>query len=173
MELTRRSLLPIYQGIGVDDESVQEGRQALMSYFQAKGLFDVTVDAELKSDDRGSSVIYKISKGKKHKVQEVSIAGNTQLSASDLTPHIAVEKSHLFSSGKFSDRLLRTSAKNLKAVYQSEGFSSVQVVPAVTNRGGNIVVTFRVTEGPRDMVNSLKIEGADTFPEAQFAPGKV
>lgn len=168
---TRKSLLPIYQGIGVDDESVQEGRQALMSYYQAKGLFDVTVDAELKSDHQGSSVIYRISKGKKHKVKEVSISGNSQLPTSDLTSHVAVQKSHLLSSGKFSDRLVRTSVKNLKAVYQSEGFSSVQVVPAVTNRGEDVVVTFRVTEGPRDMVNSLKIDGADSFPESQFAPG--
>jgi outer membrane protein assembly factor BamA len=168
---TRKSLLPIYQGIGVDDESVQEGRQALMSYYQAKGLFDVTVDAELKSDNKGSNVIYKISKGKKHKVQEVSISGNSHLPTSDLASHLAVEKSHLFSSGKFSDRLVRTSAKNLKAVYQSEGFGSVQVQPAVTNRGEDIVVTFRVTEGPRDTVNSLKIEGADTVPESELAPG--
>jgi len=168
---TRKSLLPIYQGIGVDDESVQEGRQALISFYQAKGLFDVTVDAELTSDSQGSRVTYKISKGKKHKVAQVSIAGNSQLPASDLIPHLSVQKSHLFSSGKFSDRLVRTSAQNLKAVYQSEGFSSIQVAPAVTNRGGNIVVTFRVIEGPRDIVNSFKIEGADTFPESQFAPG--
>ncbi len=168
---TRKSLLPIYQGIGVDEESVQEGRQALISYYQARGLFDVSVDAELNSGNQGRSVTYKISKGKKHKVKQVSISGNTHLPASDLTPHIAVQKSHWFSSGKFSDRLVRLSANNLKAVYQSEGFSSVQVVPSVTNRGGDIEVIFRVTEGPRDVVNSLKIEGAGTFPEAQFAPG--
>jgi hypothetical protein len=33
---TRKSLLPVYQGIGVDEESVEEGRQALMSYFKPR-----------------------------------------------------------------------------------------------------------------------------------------
>jgi outer membrane protein assembly factor BamA len=33
---TRKSLLPFYQGIDVDDESVEEGRLALASYFQSK-----------------------------------------------------------------------------------------------------------------------------------------
>jgi outer membrane protein assembly factor BamA len=47
---TRKSLLPIYQGVGVDDESVQEGRQALESYYQGKGFFDVKVDAQLKNE---------------------------------------------------------------------------------------------------------------------------
>jgi outer membrane protein assembly factor BamA len=31
-------------------------------------------------------------------------------------------------------------------------------------------VSFNVAEGPRDIVSNLRIEGADTLPEAQFAP---
>ena len=47
----------------------------------------------------------------------------------------------------------------------------MQVASSVINHGGDIQISFRVTEGPRDVVNSLTIEGADTFPQAQFAPG--
>ena len=85
-------------------------------------------------------------------------------------PHIAVQKKHLFSHGQFSDQLVRTSINNLKAVYQSQGFSSVQVTSSVVNHGGNIQVAFHITEGPRDIVNALSIEGAHTFPQSQFAP---
>ena len=88
----------------------------------------------------------------------------------DLTSHLTVEKAHFFSPGKFSDSLVRSSVKNLAAVYQSEGYSSVQVVPKVVNGGGNIQVSFQVIEGPRDIVSSLTIEGADTFPQSSFAP---
>jgi len=77
----------------------------------------------------------------------------------------------LFSPGDFSDRLVRTSVQNLTAVYKSEGFSSVHVSSKVLNRGGNIKVQFEVVEGPRDVVKSITIEGADTFPESKFAPG--
>ncbi len=31
-------------------------------------------------------------------------------------------------------------------------------------------VAFHVTEGPRDIVSSLTIDGARTFPQSQFAP---
>jgi len=168
---TRKSLLPFYQGVSVDDESVEEGRQALMSYFQAKGFFDVKVDAQLKTANTGKSIDYQISKEKKHKVSEVKVSGNSQLSSSDLTPHLTVEKSHLFSPGKFSERLVKSSVNNLIAVYRSEGFSSVQVTSKVMNTGGDVQVSFHVTEGPRDIVSSIKIDGADTFPEADFAPG--
>ncbi len=168
---TKKSLLPAYQGIGVDEETMQEGKQALVSYFQGKGYFDVKVDSQLKTEKAGETVIYQIAKEKKHKVTDVQLSGNTHLPASDLTPHISVQKKHLFSSGKFSNQLIRSSVNNLTAVYQSEGFSSAQVAPIVVNNGGDIQVSFRVTEGPRDIVSSLTVEGADTFPQAQFAPG--
>ncbi len=168
---TRRALLPVYQGVGVDEESVEEGRQALISHFQAKGYFDAKVDAQLKTEPSGNTVLYQITKQKKHKVASVVLSGNSKLPASELTPHLPVTKGHLFSPGNFSQQLLRSSVNNLKAVYQSEGFSSVQVASSVTNRGGDIHVQFRVAEGPRDVVNSLKIQGNDTLPAAQFAPG--
>jgi outer membrane protein insertion porin family len=167
---TRKSLLPEYQGIGVDDESVQEGQQALISHFQAKGNFDVKVDSELTKSGAGDTVTYRITRGKKHKVTDVQLTGNTHLPASRLAPQIAVKRKHFLSAGKYSDALVRSSVKNLKGVYESEGFSSVDVASSVINHGEDIQVNFRVTEGPRDIVNSLKVEGADTFPESQFAP---
>jgi outer membrane protein insertion porin family len=167
---TRKALLPAYQGVGVDDESVQEGRQALISYFQAKGFFDVKVDAQLKQPNGADIVDYEITKERKHKVAEVRVNGNSQLKSADLVPHVTVQKSHFLSPGKYSQQLVRASVKNLVGAYQSEGFSDVQVTPKILNGGGDVRVVFQVTEGPRDTVNSLKIEGANTFPEAQFAP---
>ena len=168
---TRKSLLPVYQGVGVDEESVQEGRGALESYFKSKGYFDVSVQAHSKKENASTTIVYEIAKGKKHSVEEIKIAGNHLLPSSELAPHITIEKKHLLSHGKFSDELLRSSVKNLTAVYESQGFSSSSIAADVARSGGNITVTFRVTEGPRDIVDSLKIEGANTFPESQFAPG--
>jgi outer membrane protein assembly factor BamA len=167
---TRKSLLPIYQGVGVDDDTVTEGQQALLASFQAKGYFDVQVDSQLKKGTKSDVVLYKITKDKKHEVNGVILTGNATLSSSQLTPNITVEKKHFFSPGKFSDRLAQTSIKNLQAVYQSEGFSQIKVTSAVTRPAGNIQISFRVVEGPRDIVNSLSIEGANTFPQSQFAP---
>src|ERR1700761_2540439 len=83
---------------------------------------------------------------------------------------LTVNKSHLFSPGDYSEQLVRTSTKNLTALYQSEGFSDAQVTPSVDRKNGNIAVAFHIVEGPRDVVSSLRIEGADTFPQSSFAP---
>jgi len=168
---TRKALLPMYEGIGVDQESVLEGKQALTSYFQKKGYFHVQVDSSFQTGPASDTVAYRITKGKKHKVTEVKLAGNKQLPSSQLAPRLAVETRHLFSPGKFSDQLVQTSVKNLTALYQSEGFSDARVTSAVTHKDGNVQVAFHIVEGPRDMVNSLSIEGARTMPESEFAPG--
>ena len=167
---TQKRLLPVYQGIGVDQEVVQEGQQALITYFQAKGFFDVEVASQLSTAEGEDRIIYRITKGKKNKVTDVSVSGNEHLLKSELMPSITVQTKHWLSPGKYSDRLVRVSASNLKAVYQSDGFSSVEVTPEVTRKGGDVQVVFRVKEGPQDIVNSLAISGANTFPQSKFAP---
>ncbi len=167
---TRRDLLPMYQGVGVDEETVQEGRQALISHFQKRGFFDVKVDSQFKSSPEGDTVLYQIDRQRRHKVTAVRVEGNKQLPNSRLMPSIAVQRKRFFSHGDFSNDLVRTSVRNLTGIYQAEGFSEVKVTSSVTRQSGDVQVTFRVVEGPRNIVNAVSIEGADTFPESEFAP---
>jgi outer membrane protein insertion porin family len=167
---TRKRLLPVYQGAGVGQDSVQEGRTALISYFQKKGYFYVKVDSQLIAGAAGDTVSYRIDKGKKHGVEAVHLAGNRHLPDSRLMPAIVIQKEHLFSPGDFSSDLVRTSVQNLTRIYHSEGFADFKVKPSVQIKSGDIHVTFRVTEGPRDVVNAVRIVGNKTFPESKFAP---
>jgi len=167
---TKKALLPVYQGVGVDPELVAEGRESLISYFQKKGFFDTAVQSQFTKKDAVDTIVYTITKGKKHKVVDVSVAGNQHLKTPDLMALVTVKKAHLFSPGDYSEQLVHVSQKNLTALYQSEGFSDAQITPAVSHKEGNVAVVFHVNEGPRDIVSSLKIEGDDTFPESKFAP---
>jgi len=167
---TRKSLLPVYQGIGVDREVVQEGNRYLVSYFQSKGYFDTKVETHFQKLPSGDTILYRIVKGKKHKVEAVQLVGNKPGTTQKLLPFVSVKKAHFLSRGKYSESLVRSSANNLTNVYKSQGFSDVKVTPAVVNNGQNIRVTFHIQPGTRDVVNSLHIDGAKALTEAQFAP---
>jgi len=167
---TQRKLIPLYQQVGLDDEVVQEGRRNLVAHFQSKGFFDATVDAATTKQGAGETILYKIARGPKHKVSTLSIDGNKTLGDSQLLSHVSVQKAKLFSRGAFSDRLLRSSAKNLEATYHAEGFSEAKVTPKLEGRGGDIDLTFLVDEGPRDIVRELLLVGNDTMPVAKLAP---
>jgi outer membrane protein insertion porin family len=167
---TRRKLLPIYQIAGLDPELIQESRQNLISHFQSKGYFDVAVQSDIQKAQNGQTVLFRVIKGSKHKVTAVAIVGNQKLSGDDLRGHVKVQKGRFFSHGTFSEKLVRTSADNLKRIYQANGFSSVTVTPDVKTNGGKITVQFRVDEGPQDIVESLHLVGNNTVPESTLAP---
>ena len=152
---TRTSLLPVYQGIGVDDEVVQEGNQYLISYFQSKGYFDAKVESRFQKGPSGDTIVYQIVKGTKHKVEAVQLTGNRPGTSQRMMPFVTVKKAQFFSRGKYSESLVRSSTRNLTNVYKSEGFSEVKVTPAVVNNGKNVRVTFHIQPGPRDVVSSL------------------
>ena len=168
----KRRLLPIYQENGLDPELIQEGRQNLISYFQQKGYFDTTVTVNTQEQSNHETIVYQITKGPRHKVVDVDIAGNRHEQEKDLLPHVTVEKKGFlpWSHGKFSEKDLRASAKNLTNFYKVNGFSTAKVTPQVTTKGDNLVVTFRVDEGPQDVVETLVMRGNNTLTEFQLAP---
>ena len=167
---TKKKLLPVYQQVGVDQEIIQEGRNNLVSHFQSKGYFDAKVNAQVEKDDKGETIVYRVVKGERHKVSDVRVVGNKTLGDQELTSHVAVEKGRFFLHGKYSNKLVKTTVKNLEAVYRASGFSTVKVTPEVKDNDGHLDVRFNVTEGPRDIVESLKIDGNVTMPASQMAP---
>ena len=170
---TRKKLLPLYEQAGLDPEILQEGRQNLVSYFQSKGYFSVKVDTQTQSAQDGENIVYLINKGPRHSVAKVAIVGNHTLPYSDLRGHIKVQKKGViafFSHGKFSDQLVKQSVDNLEKVYEAEGFSSVKVTPEVTKTGENIIAAFHIDDGPRDLVESLQLNGNDMVPKEKLAP---
>lgn len=167
---TRRKLIPIYQENSVDPDLVEEGTRNLVSYFQGKGFFHVHVRSHIEQQGSGKVILYQIEKGPKVKVGSIQFRGNQRFEGDDLLPHITIEKSRFLSRGRYSEYLLRKSAKNLEAVYRNAGYSQVKVTPSVTEQQGRLAIVFQVDEGVQDFVGSLKIEGNNSLSPTDFAP---
>jgi outer membrane protein insertion porin family len=167
---TRKKLLPFYQGVGVNQETVDEGRESLISHYQAAGYFDAAVESELSQSGNVETVNYRVVKGKRLKVSGVTLSGNKHISLSRLMTGVEVKKTTFFSHGKYSQSLVTASIDNISKIYESEGYGSVQVKSKIVNRNRRVHVNFNFVEGPRDVVNSLTIEGDQTLPESKFAP---
>jgi outer membrane protein insertion porin family len=170
---TQKKLIPIYQENSVDPDLVQEGAQDITSYFQAKGFFDAKVQSKVGTSDSGDTIVYQVEKGKRGKVGGVSFHGNQAIDEDDLEKQLAINRATRFlwfSHGKYSEKLVRKSAKNIQSYYQSQGFSQATVTPLVKNQDGKLQVTFNVQEGPRDVVDALTLEGNRSIAVAQFAP---
>jgi outer membrane protein insertion porin family len=170
---TQKKLIPMYQENSVDADLVNEGAQDLASYFQAKGYFGVKVQSQIEKQPSGVTVLYQIDKGKRGKVEAVEFHGNDHFTDKELKSHVPVTKRVpllFFSHGKYSEQLVRKGVKNIEGLYRGAGYSQVKVTPKVVSKDNELQLAFQVIEGPRDVVESLQLEGNKSMSQQQLAP---
>lgn len=165
-----RSLIPVYEENAVDQDLVDEGTRNLVSHFQSKGFFDVKVTSQLRNDASAIELTYEVSRGHRHRVVEVALAGNHRITTTELRNQVVLQKARFFSRGKFSEDLLNTSVGNLEAYYRNAGFAEVKVTPNVVDRDPEVYVTFEIDEGVQTLVGTIDIDGNRTQAVSTLAP---
>ncbi|MDE3179194.1 MAG: BamA/TamA family outer membrane protein [Acidobacteriota bacterium] len=168
---TLRELVPVFEEKSFDQDLVEEGERNLISYFQAKGFFDVKINPEIRTTPAAITLDYAVERGRRHRVISVAITGSRYFEADDLMANVVVKKARFFSHGEFSNDLLTTSVSNLVAVYHDAGYEEVKVTPEVVDLEPKIEVTFRIDEGPQTVVSAVKVEGMKKVTLAALAPG--
>jgi outer membrane protein assembly factor BamA len=185
--IQQRKQIPIYSEGMVDRDLVNEGQQNLIDYFQKKGYFDVKVNTVFDHQPGKILLTYQIDKGRKHKVAKIIFRGNHEISEKDLLAHIPIKKAHIVTHGNYSEKLLKTSVKNIQALYHDIGYEDVKVSPQVVDHEPKIDVTFNITEGLQTLVENVAITGNKDVPFEQltgkgglrlrpgapFSPGKL
>jgi outer membrane protein assembly factor BamA len=165
-------LIPIYSEGTIDRDLVAEGQQNLVDYFQKKGYFDAQVNTDFQRQPDRISLVYEIDRGKKHRVDSVAFHGNRQISEKELLAQVVVKKSHIWTHGSISQKLLKQSKENLQALYRDRGYEEVKVSPEVANRELKLAVTFEIEEGQQTLVDSVQVTGNSRVPYAELAAPK-
>jgi outer membrane protein insertion porin family len=168
----RRKLIPIYSEGSVDRELVEEGRSNLIDYFQKKGFNEVNVTVDFKKQPDRILIVYKIDRGSKHKVEQITFHGNYALRADELEPQVAVKKSHIWTHGSLSDQLLKRSAENLAALYRDRGYEEARVTPHANEHDGKTDVSFDIAEGPQTIVQDVIVTGNQHISSSQLTAPK-
>lgn len=122
-----REILPFHIGDPVNLDTIEQGKQVLLSHYQNEGFNDVTLvsDENVKTvtisrDQRQASVSLKIKEGRQFFVGEVSIEGNKRT-----LPKVILREMQLKRGDKFSPDRLRTSEENIALLGL---FSRVEIV---------------------------------------------
>jgi outer membrane protein insertion porin family len=167
-----KKLIPIYSEGTIDRDLVEEGQQNLVDYFQKKGFFDVEVKTDFQQQPGQILLVYEIDRGKKHKIDRISFRGNNQIPEKDLLAQVAVKKSHIWSHGSISQKLLKQSVNNLQALYRDRGYEEVKISSQVTDREPKIDVAFDIKEGPQTLVDDVRVTGNSNVPYDQLTAPK-
>jgi outer membrane protein insertion porin family len=179
----QKRLIPVYEENSVDQELVNEGQRNLVSYFQTKSYLDVKIDSHLDQTSSDVHIVYEVTRGARHRIVDVHFEGNRYFDDGELQSHILIHKERFptfLRHGTFSNDMLRKSVASLTALYQNQGFPKVIVQPKVKDHEPDVEVTFHISEGEQDKVNSLRIVDSRNEPiqpqtganPLNIAPGK-
>ena len=167
--------VPVYEEGAVDADLLNEGTRNLSDYFQTLGFFDVKVSVRRESEPKNDllRVIYTVDRGARHKLQAVTLEGNKYFPNEVIRERMSVQPAGwLLSHGRFSASLLAHDLNSIRALYQTNGFTKVQVDGKVQDKVENdperMRVLVKISEGPQVIVQSLKIEGNRTLNSAEL-----
>jgi len=167
---TLKKIIPIYEERSFDQELVTEGARDLAVYFQSKGYFDAKVTPKVLQNPSEILLTYQVQRGPRHKVLAIRYTGNRSFDEDKLDEEVAIQLAHFFSHGNYSQALMDQSVNNLKNFYYNAGFESVGIQAKVSDVDSKLTITFHITEGPRTVVNSLKLTGFKTQTIAKLVP---
>ncbi|MCC6586300.1 MAG: BamA/TamA family outer membrane protein [Bryobacterales bacterium] len=168
---TLRKQVPIYEEQRVDRDLLVEGARNLRDYFQAKGYYDVDIDFRQRQEDPEHVVIeYLIAQGQRYKVMRVGIEGSNYFPRETIEERLFVqERAFPFRRGRFSESLRKKDEENIANLFKANGFRDVKVTSTVERghqgKADQLVVDYRIDQGPQWFVDSLTMDGVTYFDE--------
>jgi len=159
--VTQKDVDPIikaYRGKAFDEALWME----LLSRVYELDYFDEIAPEAVPADASYSAVQIVFKVKEKPAVSSVTLSGNAGLRTQELLDVLSVKERTIFNASK-----LRLDEIALRRLYQEKGYPEVKIVASQqTVLGGDIAVTFSITEGVRNIVEAIRFEGVEAVSES-------
>jgi outer membrane protein insertion porin family len=167
-ELDSESILKVAnskKGAVLNPRVLSEDIAAIREMYRKEGFYNAKITHEIETAGQGQARLnFIIDEGKKLYITKIEVQGAKQLSESELKGELAVKERGLFSwftqSGVLKEELLERDSAALAAYYSNRGFIDAKVgAPEVIIGEDGITISFKVEEGARFKVDSVRVEG--------------
>lgn len=154
------------QGSGYDVSANRESVHRLIALYQEKGYRFAKVDLRKGNDAADRDVIFEIEEGPKVKVWDIRFSGNEAISGAILKTKLSTKEPYVWLiGGKYDPELIRNDVLTLKQYYTNLGYFEVDITAdeQFSADNGHVVVTFKVSEGPRYRVGNIEMLGNEVI----------
>jgi outer membrane protein assembly factor BamA len=157
-----KDLIPLARADRYDPELLDEGDRLIVRHFRTKGYLDAMVSHRREvTKYRGTpyeevTVTYTIRAGKRTTLAGVRFEGNSAVSEAELRGATGLHGGLL--APKATPDLLDALEDRVKGVYQSRGFTDTSLRRQLERQDGHTVLVMRIQEGPRRMLQYLRLE---------------
>jgi len=159
-----------------DRSVLDEVKQYLTDQYFSRGKYAVRVDTKI-TDLPGNKVdvIVDIKEGKRAKIEEINIVGNTRFKEKDILGSFELKTPNWLSWYKQDDRYSRESLtgdlEKLRSYYMDRGYANFQIDStqvAIAPEKDDMYITVNVSEGEVFKISDIKIAGTMVVPEEQL-----
>lgn len=120
------------------------------------------VQAVTETTDKGVTLVYQVLE--KPVVRTVNFEGNKELTLDKLKEALEFRQNSIYSA-----KDLAKSVVKIKKLYGDEGYYLADVEPVVNRTSGNdISVTFKITEGKRILIRTIRFEGNKNISDSKL-----
>ena len=163
-------LIPIFEEGTIDNDLLNEGSHNIREFLQQQGYFDARVEYKVLGEGTNAErVIFTADRGLKHKVTDVTFAGNKYFSDDLLRERLRVQKADAYlQSGRYSQALVQADVSSIEGIYRANGFNQTKVAAAVSDvddkngkplKVAGVTVKYTVTEGPQQKFGTVTLDG--------------
>ncbi|MEP6470587.1 MAG: POTRA domain-containing protein [Acidobacteriota bacterium] len=162
----RREVLDLLEGQIFDEDLILQYTENKRRGFQRKGRYRAKVEYALSEQPDVLTVSITVDEGPKFAVEKIAISGNASVSTGKLAKLMVTQKKGLpvLRPGRLVDEVLKDDADAILGYYQTRGWVKAKVDdPQVTegSRPDRLIVNIHVSEGPRAIVASRNVLGAE------------
>jgi len=163
-----RLLEPIWEERVFEQWGLAEGEVRILNHLRRKGYLFAAVESRIERGRDEIRIVHDVTPGGKYKIEGVDFRGLTAFTDLDMKTRLAVREGvPLFMLLRY-DRLF-TIPREVEGYYKENGFADVQVRLDLVKQKTGVRAVFDVREGPKTLVEAIRLEGASLFPAEALA----
>lgn len=133
--------------------------ETLKSFYMNKGYLEFSIDStqvSISPDKQDIYITVNMTEGEKYTISDIKLAGDLQVSESELTPLITIQKGDVFNRQKITE-----SSKAVSDRLGNDGyaFANVNAIPEINKESHTASFTFFVDPGRKIYVRRINLTG--------------
>ncbi len=157
-----RLLEPIWEERVFEAWGLAEGEARILNHLRRKGYLFAGVESRVEKSPGEVRIVHDVSMGDRHKVEGVEFRGLSAFSDFDMKNRLALREGVPLFSFLSYDRLFSI-PREIEEHYKESGFADVQVRLDLDRRPAGVLAIYDIQEGPRTLVDAVRIEGTVLF----------